>query len=127
MTQSNIVNGFRTTGLYPWDPSAIPEEAFAPSVLTHMTVTPSGTGISVTAPSSAEYSQIPQETFDPDVTFYDEDNSSQTSVTAPSCPECIQVSHDTFDPDVTFYNEHNSKFNSIKKTSGTGCSYFKKN
>lgn len=28
MTQSNIINGFRTTGLYPWDPSTIPEVAF---------------------------------------------------------------------------------------------------
>lgn len=34
MTQENIVNGFKATGLYPYNPSAIPEEAFAPSILT---------------------------------------------------------------------------------------------
>lgn len=36
MTPSNIVNGFRATGLYPYDPNVIPEEAFAPSMLTHL-------------------------------------------------------------------------------------------
>ncbi|XP_046975202.1 uncharacterized protein LOC124541391 [Vanessa cardui] len=33
MTINNIVNGFRATELYPFNPDAIPEEAFAPSVL----------------------------------------------------------------------------------------------
>lgn len=36
MTQKNIVNGFRTTGLYPYNPNAIPEEAYAPSILTQL-------------------------------------------------------------------------------------------
>lgn len=82
MTQSNIENGFRATGLYPWDPSAIPEEAFAPSILTHLTIAPSGTGISMTAPSSPECIQVPHDTVDPDATFYDEDNSAQNLTTA---------------------------------------------
>ncbi|XP_072931645.1 uncharacterized protein [Epargyreus clarus] len=34
MTKENIISGFRATGLFPYDPSAIPEEAYAPSVLT---------------------------------------------------------------------------------------------
>lgn len=34
MTNENIVSGFRATGLYPYDPSAIPFSAFAPSTLT---------------------------------------------------------------------------------------------
>ncbi|KAF9419659.1 hypothetical protein HW555_003937, partial [Spodoptera exigua] len=36
MTHSNIVNGFKATGLFPFDPQVIPEEAFAPSVLSEM-------------------------------------------------------------------------------------------
>ncbi|CAB3255641.1 unnamed protein product [Arctia plantaginis] len=36
MTKDNIISGFRATGLFPYDPSAIPEEAYAPSVLTLM-------------------------------------------------------------------------------------------
>lgn len=38
MTQENITNGFRATGIYPYDPNAIPEEAYAPSALTQNTV-----------------------------------------------------------------------------------------
>ncbi|CAH2090771.1 unnamed protein product [Euphydryas editha] len=34
MTKDNIISGFRATGLFPYVPSAIPEEAYAPSVLT---------------------------------------------------------------------------------------------
>lgn len=36
MTKDNIISGFRATGLFPYDPSAISEEAYAPSVLTLM-------------------------------------------------------------------------------------------
>lgn len=34
MTRSNITSGFKATGLYPFNPQAIPETAFAPSILT---------------------------------------------------------------------------------------------
>ncbi|KAJ2937607.1 hypothetical protein O0L34_g12947 [Tuta absoluta] len=34
MTLDNIQNGFKATGLYPFNPDAIPEEAYAPSILT---------------------------------------------------------------------------------------------
>lgn len=34
MTHSNIVNGFRAVGLYPFNPEAIPDTAFAPSIIT---------------------------------------------------------------------------------------------
>lgn len=34
MTPANIINGFRATGLYPLNPSVIPESAFAPSLTT---------------------------------------------------------------------------------------------
>lgn len=36
MTITNISNGFRATGLYPYNPDAIPEEAFAPSALSEL-------------------------------------------------------------------------------------------
>ncbi|XP_022821491.1 uncharacterized protein LOC111352973 [Spodoptera litura] len=38
MTISNITNGFRATGLYPYNPDAISEEAFAPSALSELPV-----------------------------------------------------------------------------------------
>lgn len=34
MTPANIKSGFRATGIYPFSPDAIPEEAFAPSLVT---------------------------------------------------------------------------------------------
>ncbi|XP_026328035.1 uncharacterized protein LOC113236244, partial [Hyposmocoma kahamanoa] len=36
MTHSNIVNGFKATGLFPFNPEAIPEEAYAPSILSEI-------------------------------------------------------------------------------------------
>ncbi|XP_028034695.1 uncharacterized protein LOC114246399 [Bombyx mandarina] len=36
MTHNNITSGFKTTGLYPLNPQAIPETAFAPSLLTEV-------------------------------------------------------------------------------------------
>ena len=33
MTANNIQSGFRATGIYPFDPNVIPEEAFAPSAV----------------------------------------------------------------------------------------------
>lgn len=38
MTVANITSGFRATGIFPFNPSAIPEEAFAPSILSRRTV-----------------------------------------------------------------------------------------
>ncbi|CAG4971678.1 unnamed protein product [Parnassius apollo] len=35
-TKENIINGFRATGLFPYDPNAIPEEAYATSALTQL-------------------------------------------------------------------------------------------
>lgn len=40
MTHANITSGFRATGLYPLDPSVIPETAFAPSILTNRASAP---------------------------------------------------------------------------------------
>lgn len=34
MTQTNITNGFKATGLYPLDPDIIPDDAYAPSIVT---------------------------------------------------------------------------------------------
>lgn len=34
LTPENIMSGFRATGLFPFDPNAIPEDAYAPSLLT---------------------------------------------------------------------------------------------
>ncbi|XP_044582951.1 MFS-type transporter clz9-like [Cotesia glomerata] len=36
MTQSNITSGFQATGLYPFNPNAIPEIAFGPSTVTEV-------------------------------------------------------------------------------------------
>lgn len=36
MTHSNITSGFKATGLYPFNPQAIPETAFPPSILTEV-------------------------------------------------------------------------------------------
>ncbi|CAH1995171.1 unnamed protein product [Acanthoscelides obtectus] len=35
MTIRNIQSGFRSTGIFPFDPDVVPETAFAPSTLTH--------------------------------------------------------------------------------------------
>nr|CAD7415338.1 unnamed protein product [Timema poppensis] len=39
MTQSNMTSGFRATGMYPFNPNVIPEEAFAPSTVTKLPLT----------------------------------------------------------------------------------------
>lgn len=36
MTHNNIISGFKATGLFPLNPRAIPETAFAPSILTEV-------------------------------------------------------------------------------------------
>lgn len=86
MTPSNIINGFRATGLYPWDPSSIPEEAFAPSVLTELTAAQLATKEnSVTVPNSPESVNLLNHTFDSDITFCKEDCSTDhNSVATPS-------------------------------------------
>lgn len=33
MTVANITSGFRSIGIYPYNPSAIPDEALAPSTI----------------------------------------------------------------------------------------------
>ena len=35
MTLTNVTNGFHATGIWPYDRTAIPEEAYAPSLVTH--------------------------------------------------------------------------------------------
>lgn len=40
MTPSNIISGFRATGIYPLNPDIIPEAAFAPSLITHVEENP---------------------------------------------------------------------------------------
>lgn len=35
MTPENLCNGFRATGIYPFDMSILPDSAYAPSILTH--------------------------------------------------------------------------------------------
>jgi hypothetical protein len=40
MTRSNVKSGFRAAGLYAYDPNAIPEEAFKPSIASELPVPP---------------------------------------------------------------------------------------
>lgn len=74
MTHNNIVNGFKATGLYPWDPSAIPEEAFAPSMLTELTAAQLSNkdNNSLAVPNSPESVNLLNYSFDSDITFCDE-------------------------------------------------------
>ena len=54
MTLANIKSGFKATGLYPYDPLAIPEVAFAPSAASELpNPEHSGTQSANTAPSSS--------------------------------------------------------------------------
>lgn len=39
MTPSNLISGFKATGIYPYNPDTIPEIAFAPSSLTNIEMT----------------------------------------------------------------------------------------
>lgn len=38
ITQTNITNGFKATGLHPLNPDVLPEDAFAPSIITERPV-----------------------------------------------------------------------------------------
>ncbi|KAH9642692.1 hypothetical protein HF086_014389 [Spodoptera exigua] len=54
MTITNISNGFRATGLYPYNPDAIPEEAFAPSALSELPNPTNRENIAVLSAESGE-------------------------------------------------------------------------
>ncbi|XP_045771781.1 uncharacterized protein LOC123871831 [Maniola jurtina] len=54
MTITNISNGFRATGLYPYNPDAIPEEAFAPSALSELPNPTNSENIAVLSVESGE-------------------------------------------------------------------------
>lgn len=89
MTQGNIVNGFKATGLFPLDPSAIPEEAYAPSILTRL---PSPQTDSLTQPQDNLFdTETPifrrrPNSPDSDVTYY-EDVLEQTSPNIMTIPK----------------------------------------
>ncbi|XP_061195392.1 uncharacterized protein LOC133203632 [Saccostrea echinata] len=73
-TKDNIVNGFKATGIWPPNPSAIPESAFAPSLAYD---TPQDTP-SIPFPSSSDLPALPEE--------------SCTLVTEPIIPTSTPVS-----------------------------------
>ncbi|CAK1586662.1 unnamed protein product [Parnassius mnemosyne] len=54
MTITNVSNGFRATGLYPNNPDAIPEEAFAPSALSELPNPANSENIAVLSDESGE-------------------------------------------------------------------------
>ncbi|CAB3222421.1 unnamed protein product [Arctia plantaginis] len=54
MTITNISNGFRATGLYPYNPDAIPEEAFASSALSELSNPTNSENIAVLSHESGE-------------------------------------------------------------------------
>lgn len=53
MTPENIVNGFRATGIYPFNPLAIPDCAFAPAQLSER---PQDVPVHLNEPQNCEYS-----------------------------------------------------------------------
>ncbi|CAH1364933.1 unnamed protein product [Tenebrio molitor] len=52
MTPSNIKSGFRATGLYPYDPNAIPEEAFKPSIASELPVPEQAEPLATSTPTT---------------------------------------------------------------------------
>ncbi|XP_046978393.1 uncharacterized protein LOC124544043 [Vanessa cardui] len=69
MTYENITNGFKATGLYPLNAQAIPDSAFAPSILTERRFSKSNSN------NSAE----PQENFTGSNTNFETDTDSRQS------------------------------------------------
>lgn len=71
MSQEIIINGFKATGLYPWDPSAIPDAAYAPSLLTETSNQLQQIPGQIQSPSRT-LSPIHTQNFDSDDTHYDD-------------------------------------------------------
>ncbi|KAL0871502.1 hypothetical protein ABMA27_005220 [Loxostege sticticalis] len=87
MSHENIVNGFRATGLYPFNPDAIPPEAFAPSVLTERAVQQSSTAEndrslqkSPPIPIGITRQAVQSPSSDSDKTFLDDENTRSPSL-----------------------------------------------
>ncbi|KAJ2940839.1 hypothetical protein O0L34_g10097 [Tuta absoluta] len=93
MTQSNIINGFRATGLYPYDPSVIPDQAYAPSVLTEI---PDPQLHNVSNNSIISATAKRDKTPDSDATDY-EDNFQNVSPSVLNQNEELQENYTVFD------------------------------
>lgn len=71
------INEFRTSGLYTWNPSSIPEEAFAPFISIELTAAQLSTKENlVTVSNSPESIKLLNRTFNSDITFCEEDGST---------------------------------------------------
>lgn len=96
MTLDNIVNGFKATGLYPYNSAALPEEAYAPSVLTERPLAPENiTTDNITSLSVMNFrEQLLQRSdnndSDSDKTFYEEQYNDYFAQKSPS-PGCSGI------------------------------------
>ncbi|CAG9585537.1 unnamed protein product [Danaus chrysippus] len=74
MTITNISNGFRATGLYPYNPDAIPEEAFAPSALSELPNPTNSENIGILPDESEEQETSTVNVVDSDESGIDSEN-----------------------------------------------------
>lgn len=53
-TPTNVMAGFRATGIFPYDPNIIPDVAFAPSEITERHLSPTGSPIRTSTPTNTK-------------------------------------------------------------------------
>lgn len=91
MTHSNITSGFRATGLYPFNPQAIPETAFAPSILTEAPA-PNGEQENVPASEYRRPPSTPSTLSEASTTDLDQENMPPIESDQRKTPESRDVS-----------------------------------
>lgn len=96
LTHENIVSGFRATGLYPFNPDILPDEAFAPSILTELPAPsePSAVVGSDTDSSDSDNVNQPEEQLQknsdsPSLLEQVHDSPERSSVQSANDPHCI--------------------------------------
>lgn len=83
LTPENIINGFRATGLFPFDPNVIHEDAYAPSLLTEtLNLNTSAHTSTYNVDSNINLQRL--NNFDTDVTDAEDDEASPSLLNSPS-------------------------------------------